>query len=49
MLDLCVTLDPGFSDLENLTFLKNDEFVYLLGMCFCSNGKVELVKFNNID
>ncbi|KAI1700664.1 peptidase family c54 domain-containing protein [Ditylenchus destructor] len=38
MLDLCLTLDPGFADLENLSFLESSgEFVYLLGVCFCSN------------
>lgn len=38
MLDLCLTLESSFTDIENLTFLKNDKFVYLLGVCFCSNG-----------
>uniref|UniRef100_A0A915CSF9 Cysteine protease n=1 Tax=Ditylenchus dipsaci TaxID=166011 RepID=A0A915CSF9_9BILA len=47
MLDLCLTLDPAFCDMENLSFMESSgEFVYLLGMCFCSNDIKSIKAFS---
>ncbi|KAH7700927.1 Protein ATG-4.1 a [Aphelenchoides avenae] len=45
MLETCFTLEPGFIDLQNMSFLERCEYVYLLGVCFCSKDVEEIKKF----
>lgn len=45
MLETCFTLEPGFIDLQNLSSLEQCEYVYLLGVCFCSKDVEEIKKF----
>jgi hypothetical protein len=46
MLDICLTLEPSFSNLEDLGFLSPDEVaaVNLLGKEFRTNGRPGMEK-----
>jgi len=49
MLDLCLTLEPSFADLENLSFFDSigEEFVYLLGTCYCAKDHEGIKRFSS--